>query len=136
MGKKTEVYTYTVEKANKKDPMQSVIVKHGATIHFTLADINRLEANLKKQLTEAEAQMKLEAAKMDNIERNHSFVKKLTDEQLFTSHMYAEAKARFKDSERMVKDIKAKFKNHDKEMADIYEQTGIYPSDYGTTENA
>lgn len=135
MAKQTEVYTYTIEKVNKKNPMESVIVKHGSTVHFTLADIERLEVTLKKQLTEADAQMKLEAAKMDNIERNHAFVKKLTDEQLFTVHMYAESKARYKDSEKTVKDIKAKFKNHDKEMSEVYKQTGIYPSDYGTTEN-
>ena len=131
MAKTAEVYTYTIEKKNK-DPMKAVIAKHGQSIHFTLGDIQNLEVTLKKQLKEAEAQADLEKAKMDNIERNHAFVKKLSDEQLFTAHMYAEAKARFNESDKLRKDIKSKFKNHDKEMAEVYKQTGIYPSDYGT----
>jgi F0F1-type ATP synthase membrane subunit b/b' len=135
MANKTEVYTYTIEKKHK-DPMQAVIAKHGQSIQFTLADIQQLEVTLKKQLKEAEAQAELEKAKMDNIERNHAFVKKLTDEQLFTAHMYAEAKARFTESDKLAKDIKKKFKNHDKEMSEVYKQTGIYPSDYGTETNS
>jgi hypothetical protein len=79
-----------VEKA--ADPLDSVIEKTGATVKFTMRQLDQADAQMQRTLKEITSQRDLEKAKMTNIENNHPEVLKMTDEQLFTAAMYQEAK--------------------------------------------
>lgn len=83
-------YKIVEEKEHWKD---SVIEKDNIVAKFTIRDFENNIERMQKTLRELEAKHKVELAVMDNIERNHPFVKDLTDEQLNTAWMYQEAKA-------------------------------------------
>lgn len=84
---------YTIPVVNAEDPKMSTIEKRGDVVTFTYADIEEQERLLGKALKEITAKRDLEAAKLLNIESYHPFVKNLSEEELFTAHMYQESKA-------------------------------------------
>lgn len=86
---------YTI-KEKHDDPKMTVIEKTGIVADFTLAE---LEGNIRlneKYEKEIKAKMEYEAAKMKNIEANHPFVLDMSEQDLFTAHMYMEAKSMVK----------------------------------------
>lgn len=84
-------HNYKIKEENKnwKD---TVIEKSGITADFTIRQFEDNIERLGKTLKELEATHKLNLAQMDNIERNHKFVKKMSDQDLNTAHMYWESK--------------------------------------------
>lgn len=132
MRKPKSKYTYKILKEDADDFKNSEILKKGIQATFTIRELERIEKEVRKQLKEAEAQYNLEAAKMDNIERNHPYVKDFDDEKLFTIHMYVEAKKNFvkykEYADKVVRDLAV----YEAEQRDMYEQLGKTPTPYGT----
>lgn len=124
-------YTYKILKEDKEDFKNSEILKKGITATFSVYELERIEKEVKKQLTEAQAQYNLEAAKMDNIERNHPYVKELDEEKLFTIHMYQEAKTKYKKYKEFYDKGNMDLKIYQNEMTDMYTQLGVTPTPYG-----
>lgn len=128
-------YKYKVLEENKDDFKASKIQKTGISAEFTIFELEGMEKEVRKQLKEATAQYNLEAAKIENIESNHSFVKDFTDEQLFTIHMYWEAKKNYKKYKDYADKTEENLGIYDAEMKDMYEKLGVTPSPYVGTED-
>jgi hypothetical protein len=124
-------YTYKILKEDAEDFKDSEILKKGITATFTVRELERIEKEVRKQLKEAEAQYNLEAAKMENIERNHPYVKEMDEEKLFTIHMYQEAKTNYTKYRDFAKKVTVDLKVYENEMNDMYKQLGKVPSPYG-----
>jgi uncharacterized protein YukE len=83
-------HSYNIKEA-KEDWRDTVIEKTNITSDFTIRQFEQNIERLQKTLKELEATHKLNLAMMENIERNHKFVKKLTDEEKNTVAMYWES---------------------------------------------
>lgn len=79
-------------KKKKKDWKDTIIEKSNITADFTIRQFEENIENLQKTLKELEATHKVHLATMDNIERNHSFVKEMSEQDLNTCAMYYESK--------------------------------------------
>ncbi len=106
----------------KEDIKESVIEKTGHVIHFTMYEHEAVEKKNQKERMAIEGQRNVDKATMDNIEHHHPFVLDLTPEQLFTCHMYQEAKGMVEMCDKKL----TEFDKHDAEMAEemkeIYKQ--------------
>lgn len=121
---KNDKLTYKVSEENE-DPKLTKIEKRGLVVEFCLDDVLTHEANLKKFLTEVNAKISVEKAKMDNIEHNHEFIKELTDEQVFACYMYQEAKIQHIAATEKLEEINTQMMDYATEKKAILEQTGI-----------
>ena len=128
-------FKYKVLEENKEDFKASKIEKSGIAAELTIYELEGMEKEVRKQLKEATAQYNLEAAKMENIERNHEYVKEFTDEQLFTIHLYAGAKANYKKYKNFAEQTEKNLEVYDAEMADMYAKLGVIPTPYVGTED-
>ncbi len=115
-------YQYQLEDKDKEIGRDTVIEKRGHVIKFTLAELTQNHIQLEKLDMELTAQAEHERAKMKNIEEHHPFVLDFTDEELFTAHMYANAKALLTQCVDKKKEIADKLESDRKEIADIKEQ--------------
>jgi len=112
---------YTIgEKA--EDIKDTNIIKKGVIVNFTMRQVEEHETSLGKLLKELSAKKELEEAKMTNIERNHKFVLKLSEKNLFTAHMYQEAKAIVHVAKLKIKEVEEQVEEYRKEREEIYKQ--------------
>ncbi len=112
---------YRIKESNK-NPKDAVIEKTGHTISFTL---NQIEANtlaMEKIVTEIKAKMDYENARKSNIETHHPYVMDFTDEQLYTIHMYQEAKSMVKMAEDKLAEFEKQKESDALEVEAIYKQ--------------
>lgn len=101
---------------------ERIIEKRGEVLEFSLDDI---EYNLKQLIgkrKELEAKLKYETMKKDNIETHHPFVKDISEQDLFTTHMYQEACIWVKTCEDKIKEIDEQIKKDESEVAEIKSQ--------------
>lgn len=112
---------YTI-KEKKDNPRESVIELHGKPIEFTLYGMEASIAGAEKTIKELESTSKLNAAKMDNIERNHPFVKEMSEQDLFTAHMYQEAKAIVLVCNKKADEFKAAKAKDEAALVDLFEK--------------
>jgi hypothetical protein len=124
-------YKYKIVKEDKDDFKSSTILKKGIEAEFTVRDLESMEKEVRKTLKEAIAQYNLEAAKVENIERNHEFVKEFTEEQLFTLGMYVEARKNYTRFKKFADETEVKLAEYEEEMKDMYEKLGVTPTPYG-----
>jgi galactokinase len=122
MSKKKPDFTYTVLEKNKEDFKQSKIVKKNVEVEFTLADVEKHEKLVRKQLKEAKTQMDVHAAEMFNISEHHPFVKDFTEEQYHTLEMYIEAMRKVAQLSPAVEAREKALEEYALEVQDIYKQ--------------
>lgn len=99
-----------------------VIEKSGHVDEFTMNDIKSNQKYNAKNRVELNGKMRYEKAIMTNIEDNHKFVKKLTDEQLFTAWMYQESKKKVEICEKTIAEIDEETKKSEVEIDEIVSQ--------------
>ena len=104
------------------DPKDIVIEKTGHKIHFTMREVERTQKVNADNKTNIEAKMKMEKAKLDNIERNHKFVTEMSDQDLHTVYMYFEAKKIVEMAEAKLTEFEKNEKELAKELKDIAKQ--------------
>lgn len=112
---------YRIKESNE-NPKDAVIEKSGHVITFTL---NQIEANtlaMEKIVTEIKAKRDYEYARKSNIEIHHPYVMDFTDEQLYTIHMYQEAKSMVKMADDKLAEFEKQKASDEAEVKDIYEQ--------------
>lgn len=128
MLNKIEEKDFKLKKENKKDFKKSVIERSNLTNEFTLEDIENHQTELDKQERETVAQIKISTAVIGNVERNHPFVSKLSDEQLNTAAYLAETKDILKKSEAQLKAVRATKKKYKEVVTVIYKKFGFIES--------
>lgn len=118
MQNKIKAEDFEIKKQNKKDYKQATIVRNNISNEFTLADIDSHLVELDKMERELTAQIRVSNAAKENVERNHPYVAKMSDEQLSAAHYMAETKEIIQKSERKLKDVKATKKKY-REVVDV-----------------
>ena len=97
---------YTIEEKDGGVNKESTIKKTWeTTAEFTLSEVEADILRLDKMSKELGAERDLNAAKMDNVSKNHEIVNTLTEEQMFACHMYQDAKAIVVVAEKKIKEI-------------------------------
>jgi hypothetical protein len=117
-GKRYNPKDFKVVEENKEDFRFSVIERSNMKNEFTLADIESSQKELQRVKKEMESQRKLCVATCKNIEENHKFIKKLTDEQMHHVWMYQENKV-------VADDAAVKLTEVDEQIADYENMSNI-----------
>lgn len=115
-------FTYKIKK-KAKDKGDFRITKHGQMAEFSLRELNRNIEQVRKQAKEMEANAKLQAALLENIQRANpdlvTYMKKLSPKKRHALIMLSiqENKTRqFKDQEKEAKRILRTITSEDKEV--------------------
>jgi hypothetical protein len=85
-------YIYSVKKTDD-DALETLIEKSNIKADFTPRQMLNDQESARRVIKELKGKLDIETKKCDNIEHHHPFVKDMTLEQLYTCHMYYEAKA-------------------------------------------
>lgn len=126
---------FNLKKEDKKNFKKSKIERLNITNEFTLEDIENHMAELDKMNRELTAQIRVSNAAKANVERNHTFVSKLSDEQLNAAHYLAETKEIIKKSEAKLKEVKATQKKYKEVMGVVMDKFGFVESNLDQDES-
>lgn len=119
---------FILKEEDKEYFKKSIIERQNVTTEFTLEDIESHQADLERMERELKSQLKVTGAMIDNIERNHEFVKDLDVEQVHTVWMYNENKELFDASEEKLEQVTEQLATY-KELLDVlYEKFGFVKS--------
>lgn len=118
---------FSIVKKNK-DFKKAIIARGNLVNEFTVSDIEKHQAQLDKMERELTAQVKLTKAVVANVERNHPFVSKMTDEQLNAAAYLAENRHLLDESEKKLKDVLKAKKNYKEVVSTIYDKFGFVES--------
>lgn len=102
-----------------------LIEKSGHTLEFTASSVKQNEKKFEKEITQLNAQLMLEEAKMINVTNNHEFVKDLTDEQKHTVHLYWEASLLAKQCLEAINARKEALAEYEEVRKEVKKQTGV-----------
>lgn len=109
--------------------MQSVIVKEGGSVEFTLQKIDDDRAYLTKARKEVSGQTGISKATMENIKRTHPHITAMSTRDLTAAYLYREALGVVTSGEAKIAQIDKAFADYDVEKVEILKQTGIVLSD-------
>jgi hypothetical protein len=101
------------------------IRKSGLTAEFTMNDIDRDIQLLEKKKLELDSQIKIEDAKMQNIDRTNPEVGQMSPEMRQVVYIYERAYAFCKVGKEKVEEIDKMIADYKHELMDIALQTGI-----------
>lgn len=104
------------------DIKEAKIEKTGHKIHFSWNDLVKHIKQLEKEIKEVSAKAMVEDAKMKNIEENHNFVTGMSEEELFTAHMYMEAKSALMMCNKYTNERAKQIAEYKEEMEEIKKQ--------------
>lgn len=125
---------FNLKKEDKKNFKKSTIERGNITNEFTLEDIEIHMADLEKMNRELTAQIRVSKAAKENVERNHKFVSKMSDEQLGVAHYLAETKEILRKSEAKLKEVKATKKKYEEVMSVVMNKFGFVESNLDKNE--
>lgn len=128
MSEKIKAEDFNLKKEDKKDFKKSIIERTNLTNEFTLADIETHRAELEKMERELTAQIRISTAAKENVERNHKFVSKMSDEQLNAAHYLWETKQIIRKSEIKLKEVKRTKKKYKEIESVIMDKFGFVAS--------
>ena len=114
---------YTIEEKDGGVNKESTIKKvWETTAEFTLSQVEGDILRLDKMATEITAQRDLNSAKMTNIETNNPFILDIKEADMFTCHMYQEAKAVVVMANKKLKEIQEASLGLASEKEEIFKQ--------------
>lgn len=119
---------FNLKKQDKKNFKKSIIERVNLTNEFTLEDIENHKAELDKMERELTAQIRVSNAAKENVERNHAFISKMSDEQLSVAHYLFETKDIIRKSEAKLKEVKATKKKYNEVLKVVMEKFGFVES--------
>jgi hypothetical protein len=128
MSNKIIAEDFKLKKENKKDFKRSIIERHNLTNEFTLADIENHKAELEKMERELKAQIRVSNAAKENVESNHPYVSKMSDEALNAAHYLSETKEIIAKSEAKLKEVVATLKKYKEVEKVVMEKFGFVES--------
>lgn len=99
-----------------------VIEKRGHVVEFTMSQLEQAIKYNKKTKVELDGQIKLDSAKLENIESFHEFVKEMSEEDLFTVWMYQEQKTKVSGYTDKLEEVVKMIKENEEEAVAIKSQ--------------
>lgn len=136
MSNKIIAEDFKLKKENKKNFKKSIIERGNITNEFTLEDIENHQTDLDKQEKETVAQIKLSSAVVENVERNHPTVSKMSDDQLSAAHYLFETKTILSKSNTSLKSIRATKKKYKEVVDTIMDKFGFVKTNLEKDESA
>lgn len=136
MQNKIVAEDFNLKKEDKKNFKKSVIERVNLTNEFTLADLEAHQAELDKMERELTAQIRVSTAAKANVERNHPFVSKMSDEQLNTAHYLSETKEILAKAESKLKEVKATKKKYKEVVDTVMKKFGFVESNVMNDESS
>jgi hypothetical protein len=125
MSNKIKAEDFKILKADKKNFKHSTIERGGLTSTFTIGELEGDLISLDRNEREATSQIKLSKAALENIERNHKFVSKMSEEQLATAAYLHETRAVLAKAEKTLKQIKDAKKKYNEVLSTVYKVFGF-----------
>lgn len=116
---------YQIKKREKNFKDSLIEKKYEQKHTFTIADVNAHQEKLEKLYKEIDGQFMLAGAKVQNIEINHPFVKKMSEQDLFTVHMYVENLNITKHAQEKLREVAKQQASYRRELKDIYKELGF-----------
>lgn len=119
-----ETFSYKIALENK-DPLDTVIERSGIKAHLTLREVQdarRYNLKFKKEL---EAKIKLDKAKISNVESNHPVVKTLEPVEIAAVLIYADALDSIRKCEKKIKEVDEGNADLEQTEKDIAAQVGV-----------
>lgn len=105
-----------------EDTKDATIEKSGGVVRFTLNDFEAAIEHNRKGLKEVTAMKEYNDAKMKNIEANHPFVLTMEEQDMFTAHLYQEAKSAFVVMSKKEEMLKKQVEEDILEYAEVLKQ--------------
>ncbi|MCG3219605.1 MAG: hypothetical protein KAR35_11375 [Candidatus Heimdallarchaeota archaeon] len=112
-------------KIKKKFKEDTVIEITEMSKNITVGDLLYDEKKNKKSLTEIEAMVKIEKAKITNIKNNHPEVLRLDKKMLIGAYLYYQSSVAVKQGNDKIKQLNNALKNLTKDKKEITKQTGF-----------
>lgn len=122
---------FSIEEENE-DFRKSTIARSNLTNTFTLEDVEKHREELKKMKQQLESQIKVSGAVVDNVERNHDFVKDFSGEELTTLAYYKENLDVKKDAEDKLSDVEQSLDAYNEVIDVVYDKFGFVKSNIKT----
>ena len=119
---------------NKENWKESRIERINVTTEFTPALVEEHENDLKKLHKELTSQVSLSKSTLDNIDRNHEFIKELTEEQRHHVWMYYENEQVVKNAEAKLEQVKEQLAQYEELLETIYTKFGFVKSEVNEQE--
>lgn len=116
---------FAVTEENKDDFKSSTIQRSNIQSEFTINDIEEHQKSLDKMETELEGQAKIARATLDNMDRNHEWITKLSDEELHHAWMYKENKDVAEKSEEKLEQVQEQKGVYEELIAMLYKKFGF-----------
>ncbi|OQB08214.1 MAG: hypothetical protein BWY21_01394 [Parcubacteria group bacterium ADurb.Bin216] len=116
---------YSVIKPNKKAPLLTKIKMTGIESEITLVDVQGAINQNEKAIRELEANMKIQEAKMKNVEEHHPEVKDIKEITRQACYLYQESFSFCKVAKEKLKDLKNANKEMHEQVKEIEKQTGL-----------
>lgn len=120
----------SIKEENKENFKESVIERKNLVNEFTVADIEKHLAHLKKIKAEADGTAGVASAMKTNIEKNHKkLIDSLTGEEKSTVHLWQEQVSQLGVLEPQQKEIDEEVAKHEGYLETIYEAFGFVKSE-------
>src|SRR4051794_21287369 len=119
-------YQYRLLEPNE-DYKQAVIEKAGITADFTIAEVEGMQERNKKGLLEVEGQLKIERAKLSNIENHHPKVKEIAGVLLTAAALYKESQMMIAELEPKLKQVTEAIAENDAMLAQVIKDLNLAP---------
>ncbi len=107
------------------EPKDSLIVKVGGEVEFSIRAVDNDIIYLEKQKKELVAQMGIEEAKKINILGTHPHIENMSEEDRIACYLYQQSFAFCKVGAGKLEEIENQLKEYASEKAEIEKQTGI-----------
>ena len=128
MSDKIKAADFELKEENKEAFKKSTIVRKNVETEFSLELIEDHEADLQKMKKELESQASLCGATVDNILRNHEFIKELSEEQIHHVWMYQENFSVKKNAEEKLVQVNDQLAQYKELFDTIYKKFGFVES--------
>ena len=116
---------------NKDDFKETVLERKNLTNTFTIASIEKHLVTLNTMKKEGEAQLGLSKATADNVLKNNSFLKKMSEEDQNAALMYRENVMSAKEIEPQLAEVNEEIKKHEGYLDMVYKKFGFVKVDPG-----
>ena len=128
MSNKTNPKDFELKEENKEDFKKSTILRKNVETEFTLELIEEHQNDLLKMEKELESQASMCGATLENIERNHEWIKDLDDEKRHHVWMYQENESVKKNADAKLEQVKDQLKQYKELIDTIYKKFGFVES--------
>ena len=136
MSNKINADDFVVVEVNEENPKASKVERHNIVSDFTLEQIEEHQADLVKFEKELTSQVGVCQATIDNIERNHEFVKDLSAEQKHHVWMWYENNTVKENSEKKLELVKEQMEQYGEISAILKDKLNIDEQEETATEES